>query len=360
MRIKREFTGNFYLMSNSSAQDTHLSLSARGLLNTLMSFPPDFNIHVSKLCAYCEDGRDAVYSAMRKLIRVGYVYKTGQREHTVYHVDAFPHTKEEWTSLIGAKNPQTFPDNPASLCGKSPNPYADFPQSPLRKTRNDLCGKSGNNNTNNKTYNKTKEKERAAGVEEKPETQKEAGGFRSSPSPVGYFPNKAGIKRREETPVERKAPPPQENRDGYNYAPPFGYNQNQQDISARLNAIGKTWNESGALLPCRKVCFSYPEITNMLPTLQCYSDDLILQAIRNYAVIAKEPAAYCVKEDGTGITLVNFITRWVERFTDEAKPFEHYKKRNERSFGNRRYQTTPPPARNTDGADLLSKYCREI
>jgi hypothetical protein len=86
MRIKREFTGNFYLMSNISAQDPRLSLSARGLLNTLMSFPPDFNVHATTLCGYCSDRKDGVYSAMRKLIRLGYVYKTGLRERTVYHI----------------------------------------------------------------------------------------------------------------------------------------------------------------------------------------------------------------------------------------------------------------------------------
>jgi hypothetical protein len=112
MRIKREFTGNFYLMSNSSALDPRLPLSARGLLNTLMSFPPDFNVHANKLCEYCADGKDAVYSAMRKLIRAGYAYKTGQRERTAYHVDAFPHTQEEWRSLLGGENPQAFAEIP--------------------------------------------------------------------------------------------------------------------------------------------------------------------------------------------------------------------------------------------------------
>ena len=218
--------------------------------------------------------------------------------------------------------------------------------------------KRKDNNTYNTTSNNTFKKREALVVEKACEPQ-ETGGCGSSLSLEKKPDQNNEVSLQAEKPVVEKTSEPQEC-GGYNVPLAFGYNAAQRDIMSRLNAIGKTWNNSGGLLPCRKSIFSPPEITNMLPTLQCYSDSQILEAIRNYAVIAKEPAAYCVKEDGTGITLVNFITRWVERFTDEAKPFEHYKKRNERSFGNRRYQTTPPPARNTDGADLLSKYCREI
>jgi hypothetical protein len=168
----------------------------------------------------------------------------------------------------------------------------------MRETHNGLCGISGNNN-NNKTYNKTKEKEREEGFEKKPETKKE----NSRPGSSLSFekkpdkPIEAG--KRGEPPVGKTAPETQEG-GGYNVPLPFAYNQNQKDITARLNAISKAWNASGVPLPCRKIFFSPPETANMLPALQSYPDDLILQAVRNYAAACKEPAVYRVKEDGYG------------------------------------------------------------
>ncbi|MDR2535107.1 MAG: hypothetical protein LBD29_03635, partial [Treponema sp.] len=61
----------------------------------------------------------------------------------------------------------------------------------------------------------------------------------------------------------------------------------------------------------------------MSPAFQTYSDDLIDQAIRNYSKAAQEE--YNISD--RPVTFVNFIIRWVERFTDEAKPFDKYQKR---------------------------------
>lgn len=91
----------------------------------------------------------------------------------------------------------------------------------------------------------------------------------------------------------------------------------RKDLTTRILAHKKTWNESGASPPCKLITFPPLQIQDMMPTLNSYSDEDIDNAIGNYATILRDGNL-----DGKPCSsFVNFIIRWVEQYVDEAKPF---------------------------------------
>ena len=66
-------TRDFTVLPNRVIRDDHLSYRARGLLCYLLSMPPDWEISSSRLALISGEGRDAIRTALRELIAVGYM-----------------------------------------------------------------------------------------------------------------------------------------------------------------------------------------------------------------------------------------------------------------------------------------------
>lgn len=65
----------FTVLSHEMLRDARLSFAARGLLAYLLSMPDNWEIRASDLVKRSPAGRDAIYSTMRELVRLGYMQR---------------------------------------------------------------------------------------------------------------------------------------------------------------------------------------------------------------------------------------------------------------------------------------------
>lgn len=97
-------------VSNGCAQDKRMSLSARGLLVTLMSLPPEWEVYASQIEAcYTEDGKRAVNSALNELMELGYIMRKekvvrGRKAGYDYRVRDYEFTDEEFADFMNGKS----------------------------------------------------------------------------------------------------------------------------------------------------------------------------------------------------------------------------------------------------------------
>lgn len=80
-RIKRIVPTGYTTVNNDFLRDTTLSLSARGLLITMLSLPDGWNMSGKGLASILPDGRDKVYSTLNKLEEKGYLHRERIREN---------------------------------------------------------------------------------------------------------------------------------------------------------------------------------------------------------------------------------------------------------------------------------------
>ena len=59
----------------------NMSLSAKGLLSLLLSFPPGWEIRMTDIISRSKNGRDSTRKALRELIEARYVIKVYHREN---------------------------------------------------------------------------------------------------------------------------------------------------------------------------------------------------------------------------------------------------------------------------------------
>lgn len=71
--------GNFTILNNTCIRDERLSLKAKGLHTYLMSLPSGWKLYKSELVHHSTDGIDSVNSALKELIKFGYVELTEQQ-----------------------------------------------------------------------------------------------------------------------------------------------------------------------------------------------------------------------------------------------------------------------------------------
>ncbi len=76
MVIRVEKTKDYTIMSNYHFRDKNISLKAKGLLSTMLSFPDTWNFSLEGLAGVCKDGVDSVRTALKELIKFGYVERT--------------------------------------------------------------------------------------------------------------------------------------------------------------------------------------------------------------------------------------------------------------------------------------------
>jgi len=86
---------NFSIISNIPLNDTTISFKAKGIWAYLMSKPDDWQVYVSQLVKAGIDGKSAIYSGIKELIKAGYMEKTvirknGKISHYEYSVNEEP------------------------------------------------------------------------------------------------------------------------------------------------------------------------------------------------------------------------------------------------------------------------------
>ncbi len=71
--------GNFTILDNTCIRDRRLSLKAKGLHTYFMSLPRDWKLYKSELVNHFKDGIDSVNSAIKELVKFGYIEITEQK-----------------------------------------------------------------------------------------------------------------------------------------------------------------------------------------------------------------------------------------------------------------------------------------
>ena len=71
--------GNYTILNNTCIRDSRLSLKAKGLHTYFMSLPPKWNLYKSELVKHSRDGMESVNSAIKELVKFGYVEITEQQ-----------------------------------------------------------------------------------------------------------------------------------------------------------------------------------------------------------------------------------------------------------------------------------------
>lgn len=71
--IQRNIDNNYTMMNNHSAQNTELSLQAKGLLWVLMTNKDDWRPYIEELSKRSKSGRDAHRAALNELKKAGYI-----------------------------------------------------------------------------------------------------------------------------------------------------------------------------------------------------------------------------------------------------------------------------------------------
>jgi hypothetical protein len=104
-------------------------------------------------------------------------------------------------------------------------------------------------------------------------------------------------------------------------------NQNLPDFSKRLERLKAQYNALKIGPPFRKISVNLnpSELSDLMNIAQVYSDDISIKAMENYAKIVNSS-----EYDPKGCVyhgFISFMVRGVEKYCDEANPFETFKKK---------------------------------
>ena len=129
IRVKKN--DNYTVISNEIFKDVNLSAKERGILCTILSLPPKWDLTINGLVSIMKDGRDSILSGMNDLRANGYVIRERKRvdgkysgyDYTIYESKITP--KSDKPTLVKPKldNPTTenpitdkpFTENPIQL-----------------------------------------------------------------------------------------------------------------------------------------------------------------------------------------------------------------------------------------------------
>ncbi len=115
------------------------------------------------------------------------------------------------------------------------------------------------------------------------------------------------------------------------------------DSSERIETLRTTWNNYGLVEMRRTILnFTQNERTECLSTLSVYTNEEIITAMQNYKRVISEPE-YDLPPQFQYKTFQGFIGKGVEKFMDNAKPFEIYKKRQQQAQGKKQGLVTTIP-----------------
>ncbi|MBJ6239748.1 nuclease [Staphylococcus aureus] len=104
---------HFTQISNDLLNDKTLSLEAKGLLSIFLSNTEEWDLHMSEIIKRSKNGRDAHYTALKKLIKAGYIARLEFKQnsnHQFLHLEyIFSDNKEDVTN--GIQDAQKFADD---------------------------------------------------------------------------------------------------------------------------------------------------------------------------------------------------------------------------------------------------------
>ncbi len=106
---------NYTIISNDIFRDTDLSAKGRGLLCTLLSLPPEWDLSINGIVAIMKEGKDAVMSGFNELIDNGYIIRNRVRikgkykgyEYIVYETKITPKSDNPNTEHPNTGKPDT-------------------------------------------------------------------------------------------------------------------------------------------------------------------------------------------------------------------------------------------------------------
>lgn len=78
--VRHKQTSSYTVIPNALARDFTLSAKARGILVTILSLPEDWDLHVTKLVEWSQEGKEAIYSGIEELITAGYIKRFQERD----------------------------------------------------------------------------------------------------------------------------------------------------------------------------------------------------------------------------------------------------------------------------------------
>ena len=102
-RIEKDKKNPFAMVDKGVLSDSTISWKSKGILVYLLSKPDDWNVVMSDIINKAKDGRDAVYSGLKELIKAGYIKRTRRRnkegrleghEYIVYEKKQIPTNKK--------------------------------------------------------------------------------------------------------------------------------------------------------------------------------------------------------------------------------------------------------------------------
>ena len=121
----------FVVVNKAVAMDKELGLRDRGMMLTLMSFPPEWDFSIRGLETIIPDGRDAISSSLQRLENKNYLVRRQSRNEDGKFADTKiyinPNPKESpWIDYPHTENPSTanpdtakpLPENPTQINNK--------------------------------------------------------------------------------------------------------------------------------------------------------------------------------------------------------------------------------------------------
>ena len=131
----------FVQIDKRALQDIRLSWKCKGLLSYLLSLPDNWQIYITELSKHSKCGRAATTSAMKELIKYGYIKRIEVRNEKG-HFKGFDYTVYDYP--------------------KAENRISDKPKAENRISENQTLIRTNNNNTkiNNTDINKERVKEK--------------------------------------------------------------------------------------------------------------------------------------------------------------------------------------------------------
>jgi hypothetical protein len=189
MRVKtfrsvRDAEGKFVQISNKLAQDSRLSLRAKGLVLYALSCPPDQPHTSTSIAAANKEGREAVRTALKELEDLGY--------YRITRVQARDGSWSTETELSDAPKPRNpAPENPSSV------PPSETNKSPGRTEDQESVGRvSGRYSSNTSSNTSSKD------VASSDEAASEDASLEESTPPSATAPgrSKDGAKEQEQQP----------------------------------------------------------------------------------------------------------------------------------------------------------------
>ena len=128
--VRRVRNVNYATIPNHVAEDTRLSLDARGLLVYLLVKPSDWNVHITDIQRRCNIGRDKAYKLIESLVHAGYLERrTIRRDGRFYRHEIIVYDEPMATELL-LPSPQPEKQETGSPLPELPEMVSPLPDLP--------------------------------------------------------------------------------------------------------------------------------------------------------------------------------------------------------------------------------------